>query len=266
MVHGTGGGFRQGLTFGKALAAAGYQIVAPSRFGYLRSSFPGDPSPARQADAFVALLDHLGIKRIAAVGGSAGALSVGELALRHPERCSAMVLLVPAANVEGRDPVEMGPAVQWGVRRLLQSDLLFGAALKLAPRWLIGGLLATDPELLGQVSASEQRRAREILVGLMPVSVNARGMLNDARLTGAPCATDFAGIRTPALVISTEDDRFNTLGTARWLRAAIPGASLRVFATGGHIWLGHDEEVAEAIGAFALKSSRAKSEGQAGPA
>jgi hypothetical protein len=75
MIHGTGGGFDQGLRFAAALERLGHRIIAPSRFGYLRSHFPADPSLANQADALSALLDHLAIDRLAVAGGSAGALS-----------------------------------------------------------------------------------------------------------------------------------------------------------------------------------------------
>ncbi len=39
MIHGTGGGFDQGLLFTEKLAAKGVRVIAPSRFGYLRSGF-----------------------------------------------------------------------------------------------------------------------------------------------------------------------------------------------------------------------------------
>ena len=51
MVHGTGGGFDQGLFFARRFIDAGYRVIAPSRFGYLRSAFPDDPSSENQADA-----------------------------------------------------------------------------------------------------------------------------------------------------------------------------------------------------------------------
>ncbi len=53
MIHGTGGGFDQGLLFTEKLAARGVRVIAPSRFGYLRSSFPADHSSEAQADALV---------------------------------------------------------------------------------------------------------------------------------------------------------------------------------------------------------------------
>ncbi len=251
MIHGAGGGFDQGLTFGEAIAERGWRIIAPSRFGYLRSDFPDDPSAANQADVFAALLDYLGIDRLAVIGGSAGALPAAEFALRHPDRCSALILLVPAANVANRDPVEMSPLVEWSVRRVLESDALFWMARRAAPKRLIGTLLATDPALLDTVSVSERARAYRILDDLMPVSPRARGALNDARIAGQPASADFAGLRVPTLILSVEDDRFGTAGTARKLAGTIPGARLRIYPDGGHIWLGHDHDIARDIADFA---------------
>jgi 2-hydroxy-6-oxonona-2,4-dienedioate hydrolase len=133
MIHGTGGGFDQGLRFAEALKRLGHRIIAPSRFGYLRSSFPADPSLANQADSLSALLDHLAIDRLAVAGGSAGALSATTFALRHPNRCSALVLLVPAANVDGSDPVEMNALQETAVRTLLTSDFAYWSALNTFP-------------------------------------------------------------------------------------------------------------------------------------
>ena len=103
MIHGTGGGFDQGLAFSQAIIGNGIQVIVPSRFGYLRSAWPPDPSSEHQADAFVDLLDRLKLNKVAVAGGSAGALSAVQFALRHPDRTSALILIVPAANVEGHD-------------------------------------------------------------------------------------------------------------------------------------------------------------------
>ncbi|HYF09676.1 MAG TPA: alpha/beta hydrolase [Acetobacteraceae bacterium] len=250
MIHGTGGGFDQGLRFAEGILERGVRVIAPSRFGYLRSGFPPDPSSANQAEALVDLLDHLGISRLVVAGGSAGALSAAELALRHPDRCAGLVLLVPAANVRNRDPVEMGAAAESVVRRLLSSDLLFWIALRLAPGRLIGTLLATDPALLARVPPAERARAFAILRELMPIGARARGMLNDARLAGRPARMEFARIRVPTLVISAEDDRFGTAATARDIVAAVPGARLVMLPEGGHVWLGHAGRVADEVADF----------------
>lgn len=256
ILHGTGGGFDQGLTFGKALAERGHRIIAPSRFGYLRSAFPDRPSAIDQADALVALLDHLGIEHLVVTGGSAGALPAAAFALRHPHRCSGLILLVPAMNLDNRDPVAMSPLMKWGVRRLLTSDLLFWIALKTAPEQLVGTLLATDPILLDRVSASERQRAYTLLEELMPISLRSRGMLSDADMAGGPTHLDLSNVRVPTLILSVEDDRFSTADTARKIAGMIPDAALRIYPSGGHIWLGHDEDFADEIAHFVAKAAQ----------
>ena len=255
MIHGTGGGFDQGLRFATALKQRGHRIVSPSRFGYLRSDFPVDPSLANQADAFVTLLDHLGIDRLPVIGGSAGALSATAFALRHPDRCTALILLVPAANVSGSDPVEMSSLQQRAVRALLNSDFIYWSALEAAPEKLIGTLLATDPGLLSTVSPSERNRAFAILSDMMPIRARAKGMLNDAWQAGHPAKMDFSRLKMPTLVISAEDDRFGTAATARKIAEIVPNAELTILPDGGHIWLGHDEAVTDRIQAF-VRASR----------
>lgn len=256
MIHGTGGGFDQGLLFAHGLVGAGFQIVAPSRFGYLRSAFPDDASPVHQADVLLELLDHLGLERIAVAGGSAGALTAAELALRHPDRCAQLILIVPAANLTGRDPVEFSAVQRVAVARVLTSDASFWAFATLAPDTLLRTLLATDPALLDRVSSDERRRADLIRDGLMPISRKTDGLRNDGYWAGAPTQTAFENITTPTLIQSCEDDLFGTAETARLLAARIPGARLVVYPDGGHIWLGHDADLTREISAFITGTSR----------
>jgi 2-hydroxy-6-oxonona-2,4-dienedioate hydrolase len=256
MIHGTGGGFDQGLLFAHRLRETGFRIVAPSRFGYLQSAFPDDASPAHQADVLVELLDGLGIERLPVVGGSAGALTAAEFALRHPGRCSHLVLLVPAANLTGRDPVEFTAVQQGVVDLVLGSDVAFWALSALAPGQMTRTLLATDPALLPQVAPDERRRAAAILDGLMPISRKSNGLRTDAVWAGAPSSTAHSKIEVPTLILSCEDDLFGTADTARRLADRIPGSRLKIWPDGGHIWLGHDADVAREIAAFVAPPGR----------
>ncbi len=253
MIHGTGGGFDQGLMFSRGLSAAGVRVIAPSRFGYLRSSWPPDPSSERQADAFVDLLDHLRLDKVAVAGGSAGALSAVQFALRHPDRTSALILIVPAANVEGHDPNAMSPAQEWLVRRLMTSDFLYWVARKTMARRLVGFLLATDPALVDKAAPEERRRAYAILDQILPISRRWRGMLDDARLAGHPARVDFARLRVPLLLLSADDDRFGTAATARAIARRVPGSRLVIYPTGGHIFIGRQRASAAEIRSFIAK-------------
>src|SRR5450432_617512 len=73
IVHGAAGGYDQGIDMTSAIAGRGYQLIAPSRFGYLRSTMPRDLTTAMQADAYAQMLDRLGIDKANIVGISAGA-------------------------------------------------------------------------------------------------------------------------------------------------------------------------------------------------
>lgn len=250
MIHGTGGGFDQALLFAARLRRQGFTIVAPSRFGYLRSAFPEDASPARQADVYVELLDHLRIDRVPVVGGSAGALSAAEFALRHPDRCSHLGLLVPASNLTNRDPVEFTALQRLAVGAVLGSDAVFWALSRLAPGQMLRTLLATDPALLEAAGEEERQRAAAILDQIFPISRKLDGLRADGFWAGTPSRTAHERIAVPTLILSCEDDLFGTAATARLLAARIPGAELTLHPTGGHIWLGHDADFATRIAEF----------------
>jgi hypothetical protein len=48
------GGFNHGLVIARAQFGDGFRTLAVSRFGYLGTPMPADPSPAAQADAYAA--------------------------------------------------------------------------------------------------------------------------------------------------------------------------------------------------------------------
>ena len=76
VVHGAGGGFDQGLEVARLLIESGFQVITPSRFGYLRTPMPERERLAEtQADAHACLLDALKLSKVAVFGVSAGAPS-----------------------------------------------------------------------------------------------------------------------------------------------------------------------------------------------
>jgi 2-hydroxy-6-oxonona-2,4-dienedioate hydrolase len=253
IVHGAGGGIDQGMDAAQGLADAGFRVVTMSRFGYLRTPLPADASPAAQADAHACLLDALGIKRAAIIGASAGAPSSMQFALRHPERCAALVLLVPAAFVPrpgGAPSLKTPPRTEFLFDTALRSDFLYWAWMRLANRTLVGAILATPPEALEKADAEEQARAAQMLEHTLPVSARRQGLVNDARITLSLPRYDLERIRAPALVIAVADDRFGIWDGARYTAEHIPGARFVGYPTGGHVWVGHHKEIMAEIAAF----------------
>jgi 2-hydroxy-6-oxonona-2,4-dienedioate hydrolase len=62
-----------------------FHWIAPSRFGYLRSTFHDGTTFDDQAHAYAYLLDRLGVKRVAVVALSQGGPSALLFAVLHPE-------------------------------------------------------------------------------------------------------------------------------------------------------------------------------------
>ena len=245
-VHGSGGGHDQGMAFAGALAHRGIRVIAMSRFGYLRTPMPADASAAAQADAHVCLLDALGIGPAAVIGGSAGAPSALQMAIRHPDRVSALVLLVPLAYkppTQADSAPPMPPWVENTMIRLISSDFLFWAALHVARAQVVKVVLATPPELLTTASPGERARVNAMLDNILPVSLRAEGLISDTAVGKHLEPAPLESVHAPTLIISALDDRYGTYATAKYTASRIPGAKFVGFDQGGHTWVGHDDQV-----------------------
>jgi pimeloyl-ACP methyl ester carboxylesterase len=159
-------------------------LIIPA--GSLAAASPCWPftAAAAQADAHVCLLDALGIRQAGVLGGSAGAPSTLQMAIRHPDRVSALVLLVPlaykpAALADSAPP--LSPLVESLLMRLVGSDFVFWSALHVARDQVIKRVLATPPELLTAAGAQERARVNELLDSILPVSARAGGLRTGAK-------------------------------------------------------------------------------------
>ena len=72
----------------------GYRVIVPDLRGHGRSTNPDRTFTFRQcADDVLALLEHLGLARVKAIGMSMGAKTLLHMATRQPTRLDAMVLV-----------------------------------------------------------------------------------------------------------------------------------------------------------------------------
>ena len=250
VVHGSGGGHDQGIAFAGALAQKGIHVIAMSRFGYLRTPMPADASAAAQADAHVCLLDALGIRRAAVMGGSAGAPSALQMAIRHPDRISALILLVPLTYKPPTQSDSAPPMPAWveaTMMRLIGSDFLFWAALHVARDQVIKVVLATPPQLLATASPQERARVGAMLGNILPVSARAEGLRSDTAVGKHLAPAPLDAIDVPTLIVSARDDRYGTYASAQYTANGIAGAKFIGFDEGGHTWVGHNDEVMAAV-------------------
>lgn len=249
LLHGSGGGFDQGLALARSLAPAGMRVIAPSRFGYLRTPLPDDPSGERQADQLACLLDVRRLHDAVVMGVSAGAVSALHFAVRHAPRTRALVLVVPAVY----RPDAAVPTPGWALRVLdavLLADQPLWLLARLAPPLARRLVLATPAPAYAAADGDERRRADEMLAQIQPVSLRRLGLLNDSRLTTGAARVALEAIRAPTLSISARDDAFGTFESARYSALHIAGASFIGFEQGGHLLLGHRAEVVAAVEAL----------------
>lgn len=243
VIHGAGGGFDQGLEFARPLIDAGFRVIAPSRFGYLRTPLPEDASPLAQADAHASLLDALQLEKVAVLGVSAGAPSAMQLCLRHPTRCTSLVLAVPL--VYSGVPAGAPPSAvrAFLINTAVSSDFIFWAMSKLARKTMFKTVLGTPPEDVDQTNAEEQARITEVLDHIEPVSLRKKGLQNETAIARSLTRYDLEHLQVPTLVSSIEDCLYNTYPGARYTAENIPGARFLGYRTGGHLAVGHETEL-----------------------
>lgn len=250
VVHGSGGGFDQGLAFAEPLVERGVRVIAMSRFGYLGTPMPHDASALAQARAHVCLLDALRIQSGAVMGGSAGAPSALQMAILYSERVSALILIAPLAYkppIQANSIKPMAPWVENIMLEVVGSDFLFWAATHIAPDLVIKTVLATPPTLLTSASVSEKARIDAMINNILPVSARIEGLRSDSAVGKALGPSPLGRVRAPTLIIAAKDDGYGTYASALFTAKGITGARFLGFETGGHTWVGHNDEVMKAV-------------------
>jgi pimeloyl-ACP methyl ester carboxylesterase len=253
VVHGIFGGFDQGLVIAQGNVGERFQSIVPSRFGYLGTPLPDEASPATQADAYVCLLDALGIEKAAILGTSAGATSALQFALRHPDRCSALVLF--SANLPGE--VEAGMLPEPVAKGLFGSDFAFwllttyfGKSMR-STMGVPEGFVLT-PEHEAEVAA--------VMKTILPVKPRSDGALFDMYVSNPDVNIGYPleQITVPVLIVNAVDDPLTLYVNAQAAAERIPGTKLVTIKDGGHMLLGHEEQIRSEIAVFLEESGHAQ--------
>jgi len=256
LIHGAGGGFDQGLELGRGFLGEDYRVIAPSRFGYLGTPLPADASAEAQADAHLRLLDALQLDSVPVIGVSAGAPSAMQLCLRHPERCSALVLVVPMAWAPERTSARtLSPFFEIVLNTIAASDFLFWTATKVARMTLLETNLGTPVEAYRGATEVERRVVEQMLRSILPVRRRTAGIWNDSVVSSSLPRYALEDIHLPTLVISAADDLYGTYDGGLYTADQIHDGEFIGFATGGHLLLGHEAEVRSQLTRF-LKELR----------
>lgn len=225
----------------------GTTAIAIDRPGWDGSSRPTDLTG--NAIAALRALDRAGIQRAAIVGHSLGAAVAVLLAILHPERVAALVLVAPSANTDSLyrlDHLLAQPVLGYvaGAGALLTAGLLLATPpmrrrlarrLWLDERYLRGAGRSLLAPATWRAFASDQRT----LVFELPAL--------EARL---------GEIRTPTTIIAGSEDRLVPISATRRLATQIRRAELVVLERASHLLpQQHANRVADVIAGVAGRGS-----------
>jgi len=265
VFHGVAGGYDQAMLLGSGLREAGFQTLAPSRPGYLRTPLASGLLPEQQADAMAALLETLGVPSVALLASSGGAPVAIQFAVRHPDRVWAMVLLSPVTK--RFDPFEKGRGSEFGriVLNRLTGDIGSWLAVEMAERdplkllsWTLEtvntGSTTESSAIIGSVlgDPGQLEWFRSFVGTFAPLSPRESGARNDLIQIRALPELPLGRIAVPTLLVQGTADACVPLAEVQAAAGKIPNATLFAVEGAGHlVQLGPKaEEVQKRITAF----------------
>ncbi|UCH77988.1 MAG: alpha/beta hydrolase [Candidatus Coatesbacteria bacterium] len=254
VIHGAGGGYDQGELMVEAVLSDRFHWIAPSRFGYLRSTFREGASYDDQAHAYDSLLDELGVSRVAVVGLSAGGPSALLFALLYPDRVSSLTLLscgvAPRVTETQKEADKKGRALVG----IFKRDASYWLLSKLFRKRLMT-LMGVTETVIGDLDADQLSWCDRFIEYMNPASVRYEGAVFD---NTRPLPGDrIAGIRAPTFIVHAEDDTLQLFDNAAFAATTIPHARLLRFENGGHfVIIIEQDTVREAVQRHIVENAR----------
>ncbi len=250
--HGSGGGYDMGLWLANLIGGQ-FHYIAPSRFGYLRSPVPPNPSPETQADTYAALLDTFNVDSTIIIGLSGGGASALQFALRHSERCRGLILI----SAVSRSFPSLSPFLRAIYPLMLQSDFLPWLLYSIAPNAVFQGN-GVSRSLLTKIKPDlEKMRLLDALYHTTYPSTPRRdGLINDMQQLSNFPVYPLEHITAPTLVIHAVNDPIMPISMGEFTASTVPDAQFLKMEDGGHFTcVTHREETLPAIREFLIQNS-----------
>ena len=190
--------------------------------------------PQAQVDIVIGLMDELGVEKAILVGNSAGGTVSMQVALQHPERVQALILVDAAVYAGGGAPA-------WS-RSILKTPQMNHVGPLIARQ-----LQAQGVEFIKTAWHDPSKITQDIFDGYQKPLQTENW---DKALWQLTVASEESGlierlaeITMPTLVITGDDDRIVPTEQSLRLADELPNAELKVIAQSGH--LPHEEKPVE---------------------
>jgi pimeloyl-ACP methyl ester carboxylesterase len=251
-LHGAMGGYDQGILLAQTVTYPRFRFIAVSRPGYLGTAMRAGRTPQEQADLCADVLDVLGIERTAVVAISGGGPIALQFALRHPDRCRALVMISACSH-----RLDVPLPLQWHIMKLMARIPGITAAIRRK--------IEQNPEETAKRSITDdairRRTVRDPETGPLFLALRAStldrmalripGTENDIRQTRSEMSWPLETITAPTLVVHGKSDSVVPFVQGQRLASRVPGAELMAIDGGEHVSIfTHRNEVRSRIDAF----------------
>jgi len=255
-LHGGMGGYDHSWFLARALIPniGSYRVIALSRPGYLGTSQSIGRTPEEQADLYAHLLETLEIDQALTVAISGGGPSALQFALRHPTRCTGLILVscVTGPLLTASQLLKRLRKVAWlarvpGLIALLRWRITanpFSAAVRSIGDPLLAAKTLEHP-IAGPLFKSVNYSA------LSQVRYRLPGTISDTEHFLTMAMPHYPRIRTPILAIHGEADQVVPNNHARQLVSCVQAARYLALPEARHMALfSHIDVIRSAVAEF----------------
>lgn len=198
----------------------------------MNTCYTKNPDPKAQARAYAELLDVLGVGKVYVLGTSAGGTVAIRFALDYQDRTEGLILYSSASPLTEKPETYKD---YQGPPEFLNNDFAM---------WLFRPLFQP---LMGMGS--------DTVYSMLPLGERRAGMKIDATVTNIDMARNFERypieeLQVPTLIIAAKDDKLSDFHAMEKVVPRFPECTFISFESGGHLLVGHEDEIQEELDAF----------------
>jgi pimeloyl-ACP methyl ester carboxylesterase len=254
IIHGIVGGYDQGIQTAQNLLPEKQKYFSISRFGYLKSDMPANPTPSNQCEALKMVLDHNKIEKVILLATSAGGTIAFKFALLYPDYVKGMILIGSGYPTKKQDKIPKGPPA------FVYNDLFFNFFVNHMQRTLLK-MFGVSKDEYKNASIYEQEKFNNMMKTLLPVKPRKSGIINDNKVINPDMIKNYDDypiekLNTPVLILHAKNDPMASFEDMKEASERLNNKKVIIYERGGHILFGHSQANQRYISDFIQRISK----------